>query len=82
MAGPALVVANQRGLTLLQYEYTLDDPPTWTQPWTARAFMRPAPGTGVIYEYACHEGNYAIPNILAGARKADASFDRIQSSSR
>ena len=44
--------------------------------------MRPAPGTGVIYEYACYEGNYAIPNILAGARKADASFDRTQSSSK
>jgi hypothetical protein len=29
----------------------------------------------VIYEYACHEGNYAIPNILAGARKAEAEAE-------
>ncbi len=38
------------GPELLQYEYTLDDPSTWTQPWTARVFMRPTPGTGVLYE--------------------------------
>ena len=52
----------------LQYEYTMNDPTTWTRPWTARVFMRPAPGTGVIYEFACHEGTYAIPNTLRGAR--------------
>ena len=40
------------GPEMLQYEYTLDDPSTWTQPWTARLFMRTAPGTGVIYEFA------------------------------
>ena len=53
---------------VLQYEYTMDDPSTWTQPWTARIFMRPAPGTGVIYEFACHEGNYALEHTLRGAR--------------
>ena len=52
----------------LQYEYTMHDPTTWTQPWTARIFMRPAPGTGVIYEFACHEGNYALEHTLRGAR--------------
>ena len=55
----------------LQYEYTMHDPTTWTRPWTARVFMRPAPGTGVIYEFACHEGNYAVPNTLHGARALD-----------
>lgn len=56
------------GPDTLQYEYTMDDPSTWVQPWTARVYMRPAPGTGVIYEFACHEGNYAIEHTLRGAR--------------
>ncbi len=56
----------------LQYEFTLDDPSTWTQPWTARIFLRPAPGTGVIYEYACHEGNYAAELSLRSTRSTEA----------
>ena len=56
----------------LQYEYTLDDPSTWTRPWTARIFLRPAPGTGAIYEYACHEGNYAAELSLRSTRAAEA----------
>ena len=60
------------GPETLQYEYTLDDPSTWTQPWTARLFMRPSPGTGAIYEYACHEGNYAAELVLRSARATDA----------
>ena len=59
------------GPELLQYEYTLDDPSTWTQPWTARMFMRPAPGTGAIYEFACHEGNYSIEYALRNERHLD-----------
>ena len=60
------------GSELLQYDYTVDDPSTWTQPWTARVFLRPAPGTGVIYEYACHEGNYAAELSLRSTRAAEA----------
>ena len=56
------------GPETLQYEYTMDDPSTWNRPWTARVYMRPAPGTGAIYEFACHEGNYAIEHTLRGAR--------------
>ena len=56
------------GPETLEYEYTMDDSTTWTEPWTARLYMRPAPGTGVIYEFACHEGNYAIEHTLRGAR--------------
>ena len=37
--------------------------------------MRPAPGTGVIYEFACHEGNYAIPNTLRGARAQEKAAE-------
>ncbi len=60
------------GPEMLQYEYTIDDSTTWTEPWTARMFMRPAPGTGVIYEFACHEGNYAIEHALRNERYLDA----------
>ena len=62
------------GADVLQYTVTIDDPGTWTKPWTA---MIPLHGSkDAIYEYACHEGNYAMKGILAGARaddKADES---------
>ncbi len=64
------------GPEMLQYEYTLNDPSTWTQPWTARMYMRPAPGTGAIYEFACHEWNYAIEHALRNERFLDAEEGR------
>ncbi len=48
------------------YEFTVDDPATWTKPWTAQLVMGPAPGQ--VFEYACHEGNYGLPNSLSAAR--------------
>jgi hypothetical protein len=53
----------------LVYEFTVEDPNTWTKPWTVAMPMRKVPGP--IFEYACHEGNYALPNILSGARKQE-----------
>ena len=50
----------------LLYEFTVDDPTTWTKPWTAQVPMVEA--EGLIYEYACHEGNYGMFGILSGAR--------------
>ena len=50
----------------LLYEFTIDDPATFTRRWTADLPMSRAQGP--IYEYACHEGNYALPAMLAGAR--------------
>ena len=64
------------GPDTLQYEYTMSDPSTWAGPWTARVYMRPAPGTGVIYEFACHEGNYAIEHTLRGARMQELEASR------
>lgn len=50
----------------LEYEVTIDDPQTWSRPWT---FMIPLRHTDeMIYEYACHEGNSSLAGILAGAR--------------
>jgi hypothetical protein len=48
------------------YQFTVDDPSTFTRPWTAAIPMTKIPGA--LYEYACHEGNYAMEGILAGAR--------------
>ena len=59
----------------LRYEFTVEDPTTWTKPWTAVIFMRPAPGTGMMYEFACHEGNYAIRHTLSGARTQERAGD-------
>ena len=52
------------------YKATMEDASTWTKPWTVELPF--AAASGPIYEYACHEGNYAIEDILAGARKAEA----------
>ncbi|HWE52562.1 MAG TPA: hypothetical protein VG273_22395 [Bryobacteraceae bacterium] len=51
------------------YRFTVDDPGTFSKPWTAEVAMTKA--SGPIYEYACHEGNYALTDILAGARADD-----------
>ena len=62
---------------MLRYEFTVEDPATWTKPWTAVIFMRPAPGTGLSYEFACHEGNYAIGNSLSGARAQEKAASGV-----
>jgi hypothetical protein len=50
----------------LEYKYTVIDPDTWTTPWTAAIPLRLADLP--MYEYACHEGNYSLANILSGHR--------------
>jgi len=57
------------GNTLL-YEFTVDDPTMWTRPW--RAVIPMSKSEDPIYEYACHEANYALSGILSGARMRDA----------
>ena len=54
---------------VLLYEVTVDDPSTWTSPWTYEVPMQwnPAP----VFEYACHEGNYSMAVILAGALEGE-----------
>jgi hypothetical protein len=48
------------------YRFTVDDPRTWTRPWTAEMGMRAVKGP--LFEHACHEGNYGLYNTLVGAR--------------
>ena len=49
------------------YEFTVEDPNNFTRPWTAMMPLRRTDGT--LFEYACHEGNYGLEGILAGARR-------------
>ena len=51
------------------YQFTVEDPNTWTKPWSAELPMTAT--NGPLYEYACHEGNYGLMNILKGARFRD-----------
>src|SRR5947207_11444857 len=50
----------------IRYQFTVDDPATWTRPWSAEMPWKKT--TGPIFEHACHEGNYGLYNTLAGAR--------------
>ena len=56
------------------YRATIDDPSTFSKQWTLEyPFVATA---GPVYEYACHEGNYAMPDILGGARKLESEADK------
>ena len=52
----------------LHYSFTIDDPELYTEPWTGELPMYTGEN---LYEYACHEGNYAMRAILAGARRQE-----------
>ncbi len=59
---------------IVEYVVTFDDPDTWAQPWT---LMIPLKGSEEpMFEYACHEGNYAIAGILSGARAEEAAANQ------
>ena len=58
------------GPDTLVYEFTVNDPTSWTRPWTAQVLM--ARTDEPLYEYACHEGNYSMPSSLSGARAMEA----------
>jgi len=62
----------------LLYRFTVDDPATWTRPWTGE-YTWPATD-GQIYEYACHEGNYALGDILRGARLREKEQTAVKTS--
>jgi hypothetical protein len=55
----------------LHYAFTVEDPTVWDKPWGGEYEFSPL--QGIIYEYACHEGNYALPGILAGAQAEEAA---------
>ena len=53
----------------IRYEFTVEDPTTWTRPWSVEMPMLRSEGP--LYEYTCHEGNYGMMNTMRGARRAD-----------
>ncbi len=56
------------------YRATMEDPATFTRPWTVEyPFLATA---GPVYEYACHEGNYAMQDIMGGARRMESRTDK------
>jgi hypothetical protein len=57
------------GANELLYQYTVVDPSIYTAPWLAEYAL--ARAARPLFEFACHEGNYSLPNILAGARQKD-----------
>jgi hypothetical protein len=54
------------GPDILEYEFSVDDPTTWTAPWKAMIPLKRK--DELVYEFACHEGNEAIPDMLRGHR--------------
>ena len=56
----------------IDYRFTINDPATYTRPWTAMLPLTNLPNY-VIFEYACHEGNYSIRNVLSGARAQETA---------
>ena len=55
---------------IIQYTVRIDDPEMWSRPWTMSFPLARDPGYG-MFEYACHEGNYGMPNLLRSARAED-----------
>ena len=58
------------------YQFTVDDPRSWSRPWSAEVPMLAT--RGPLFEYACHEGNYGLPNILSGARYTEQKDKKQQ----
>ena len=61
----------------LYYDFTVTDDTVWTAPWSGRYEWQAEPASN-LYEYACHEGNYAMGNILRGARLLEREWHEQQ----
>ncbi len=68
---PGLVLIERftrKSQDLIDYEVTFVDPVTWTAPWTAALDLKARPADAGVFEYACHEGNYGLRNMLSTSR--------------
>jgi hypothetical protein len=61
---------------VVEWRVTFDDPHTWTRPWTFAMTLKQKTQGEQVYEYACHEGNYGLRNILTGARAEDKGSEK------
>jgi hypothetical protein len=59
------------GRDAIQYQVTFVDPATWTAPWTAALDLTKRPDAAGVFEYACHEGNYGMSNMLSASRSGE-----------
>lgn len=76
-SGPRLHVVERfrrSSATTLEYSFTVDDPDTWARPWSAEVPFRAF--TERMFEYACHEANYSMMNMLRGARAEEKAAGR------
>ena len=64
----------------IRYEFTVEDPTTWTRPWKAELSM--VKTKGPIFEFACHEGNYGLANNLSGARAQEKAEEAAKRSGK
>lgn len=73
-SSPELTVTERfdlAGPDKIRYSFTMNDPQSYSRPWTGEVAMNRRPEGDRMYEYACHEGNYAFPGILGGARRLE-----------
>ena len=78
-SGPRLHVVERftrTGRDTIRYQFTVDDPDTWAKPWSADIPLTTTAER--IFEYACHEGNYSVANVLRGARAEEKENDAKQ----
>ena len=76
-SGPRLHVVERftrTSETTIDYRFTVDDPETWASPWRAEVPFRAV--SERIYEYACHEANYSMANMMRGARAEERKSGR------
>ena len=66
------------GPDTLQYEFTIDDPTVWTRPWTAMFRFDKDDAQYELVEYACHEGNYGMTNILSASRAQEKAAEEAR----
>ena len=64
------------GRDSIQYQVTFTDPVTWTTPWTAAVDLKSRPDNAGVFEYACHEGNHGMSNMLSAARALERTTGR------
>jgi hypothetical protein len=69
------------GPTTVEWSVTVDDPTTWTKPWTFAMNLTKKDATQRPFEYACHEGNYGLRNILSAARAEEKAKQAAQPAS-
>ena len=65
------------GKDTMAYQATFTDPATWTAPWTVALDLRARPDQAGVFEYACHEGNYGLRNMLEASRLLDSREEQI-----